>query len=160
MVGQYIRRTCHHLLHHHRRHLLRCNCNRRNIFLLMALRHFEEHSRGARLGTPPRLQHAISTALEVFALWCFVYYWPYGQEGWTPGHHTTSPTWSCSREHKCGLARALRKFGPAVLLPVTTKGTQAPCLQVRIQDLEIVRRRNADNARSVCWIIRTFRSVL
>jgi len=60
------------------------------------------------------------------------------------------------------LAQEIRRFGRAVLLPLTTEdANHQPCvrrdgpgLRVRVWNLEALRRRNGDNARCACWVLR------
>ena len=60
------------------------------------------------------------------------------------------------------LAQGIKKFKCGGLLPTTTNGVphqaqvpqNSPALRVPVWDLEILRRRNADNARCICWVLR------
>ena len=60
------------------------------------------------------------------------------------------------------LVRGIRRFGRAGLLPTTVEDAHrhslaprnGPRLQIRVRDLESVRRKNVDNARCVCWVLR------
>jgi hypothetical protein len=60
------------------------------------------------------------------------------------------------------LVQVVRMFGRAALLPVVAKGIHGqplvprngPGLQVRVWNLEAIRKQNRDSARCVCWILR------
>ena len=60
------------------------------------------------------------------------------------------------------LVQGIRRFRRGVLLPITVEDVHrqslvsqnGPRLRVRVRNLESVRRRNADNARCVCWVLR------
>ena len=60
------------------------------------------------------------------------------------------------------LVQGIRRFRRGVLLPITVEDAHhhqivspnGPGLRVRVRDLESIRRRNADNARCVCWVLR------
>jgi len=60
------------------------------------------------------------------------------------------------------LAQEIRRFGRAGLLPLTTKDANhhphvhqdGPGLRVRVWNLETLRKRNGDNARCACWVLR------
>jgi len=61
------------------------------------------------------------------------------------------------------LAQDIRRFGRAVLLPLTTKDSNhqlrahldGPGLRVHVQNLEALRKQNGDNARCACWVLGT-----
>ena len=60
------------------------------------------------------------------------------------------------------LVQDIRRFRRAALLPVTFEDAHrqplapqnGPGLRLRVQNLESIRRQNADNARCVCWVLR------
>ena len=60
------------------------------------------------------------------------------------------------------LVQGIRRFRRGVLLPITVEDVHrqslvfpnGPGLRVRVRNLESIRRRNADNARCVCWVLR------
>ena len=60
------------------------------------------------------------------------------------------------------LVQGIRRFRRAVLLPITVEDVHhqqivspnGPGLRVRVRNLESIRKRNADNARCVCWVLR------
>ena len=60
------------------------------------------------------------------------------------------------------LVQGIRRFRRGVLLPITVEDVHhqslaspnGPGLRVRVRDLESIRRRNADNARCVCWVLQ------
>ena len=60
------------------------------------------------------------------------------------------------------LAQEIRRLGRAVLLPLTIEDANyqprahqdGPGLRVRVWNLEALRKRNGDNARCACWILR------
>jgi len=60
------------------------------------------------------------------------------------------------------LAQEIRRFGHAVILPLTTEDANhqprvhrdGPGLRVRVWNLEALRRRNGDNARCACWVLQ------
>jgi len=60
------------------------------------------------------------------------------------------------------MAQEIRRLGRTVLLPLTTKDANhqprlhrdGPGLRVRVWNLESLRRRNGDNARCACWVLR------
>ena len=63
-------------------------------------------------------------------------------------------------KHK--LVQGFRRSGRTVVLPVTTEDTRhqprgrqnGTGLRITVRNLETLRKRNADNARCVCWILR------
>ena len=65
------------------------------------------------------------------------------------------------RNAKQRLVQDIRRFRRAALLPVTFENAHrkslapqnGPGLRLRVQNLESIRRQNADNARCVCWIL-------
>ena len=60
------------------------------------------------------------------------------------------------------LVQGIRRFRSAVLLPITVEDVHHQSLaspnglglRVYVRNLESIRRRNADNARCVCWVLR------
>ena len=66
------------------------------------------------------------------------------------------------RDAKQELVQMIQSFRPTVLLPTTTGEADqqtgplrnGPGLLVRVRNLEVLRKQNADNAGCVCWVLR------
>ena len=130
---------------------------------LRSSHHLVEHPGGARFDIPSRSQcWTRPILLGDFIVPHHSYDSQRDHEGRTPNHHSTSPNRSSIWERKAETGPRDPKIQAAGLLPITVEDAHhqqivprdSPGLRVRVRDLKGVRKRIANNARCVCWVLR------